>query len=151
MDSTPAMRSGRIAAVLLLIFAVVYGIGGSRIEYSFSSDPIGPRAFPVALAVILGLLCLLYLFKPGQAEAWPRGAALIGAVAIPALVAATALLLEPLGFPLVILMLTAGVARVFGASWTRALLGGLVHAGLWYLVFGLLLEVYLPKGTLFGF
>lgn len=150
-DTTPATRSGRIAAVLLLIFAVVYGIGGSRIEYAFASDPIGPRAFPVALAVILGLLCLLYLARPGQAEAWPRGATLLGAIAIPGLVAATALLLEPLGFPVVIFMLTAGVAWVFGAPWPRALLGGLVHAGLWYLVFGLLLEVYLPKGTLFGF
>jgi putative tricarboxylic transport membrane protein len=145
-----SVRSGRIGAAVLFLFAVVYGVAGSRIEYAFSSDPLGPRVFPVALAVILAVLSGLYVLKPGSSEPWPRGATLAGAVAIPVLVGLTAILLEPLGFPVVIFILTAGVGRAFGAPWAKAASAGLVHAALWYLVFGYLLEVYLPTGSLFG-
>jgi putative tricarboxylic transport membrane protein len=150
-NSSHAARGGRIAALVLLAFAIVFGIGGSRIQYAFSSDPLGPRVFPVALSIILAFLSVLYFLKPGEGEDWPRGATLAGAIAIPALVAATAILLEPLGFLAVIFMLTAGVGRVFGASWTKALAAGLVQAALWFAVFALLLEVYLPKGSIYGF
>ncbi len=143
------VRSGRIGAALLFVFALVYGVAGSRIEYAFSSDPLGPRVFPVALAMVLAGLSALYFLKPGSSEPWPRGATLVGAIAIPVLVGLTAILLEPLGFPVVILILTAGVGRAFGAPWAKAIGAGLVHAALWYLVFGYLLEVYLPMGSLF--
>jgi len=144
----PGARSNRVAAIALLLFSLVYGIGGSGIEYAFSSDPLGPRVFPILLATILGLLALIYLFVPGQAEEWPQGTILLRCIALPVLVLVAALILEPLGFAVSMFVLTTGVGRLFGASWKASLIGGVLQAALWYFIFGYLLEVYLPAGEL---
>ncbi len=142
--------SNRIAAIVLLLFSLLYGYAGSGIEFSFSSDPLGPRVFPVMLAAILGLLSLIYLFMPGEGEAWPQGTVLMRCIALPSLVLIAALLFEPIGFAGSMFVMTTGVGRIFGASWKASLLGGLLQATLWYVVFGYLLEVYLPVGELFA-
>ena len=148
-DHGATLRHGRIGAAALFVFALVFGWMGSRIEYSFSSDPLGPRTFPVALAVVLAGLAVLNFVRPGRNEAWPRGATLVGAIALPALVAACALLLGPAGFLVAIFVMTAGSSRVFGASWPKAIVAGVLHAVGWYLLFAVLLEVQLPSGDLF--
>lgn len=142
--------SNRLAALGLLAFSVIYGVAGSGIEYAFASDPLGPRVFPVLLAILLGVFSLIYLFVPGQSEAWPQGTVLMRCIALPVLVLVAALLFEPLGFAASMFVMTAGVGRIFGASWKASLIGGLVQAALWYLIFGYLLEVYLPTGELFA-
>ncbi|MFT0858717.1 tripartite tricarboxylate transporter TctB family protein [Ancylobacter sp. G4_0304] len=141
--------SNRIAAIILLLFSLLYGYAGSVIEFSFSSDPLGPRVFPVLLAAILGLLSLIYLFVPGEGETWPQGTVLMRCIALPALVLIAALLFEPIGFAGSMFVMTTGVARIFGASWKASLIGGFIQAALWYVIFGYLLEVYLPVGELF--
>ncbi|RCS22680.1 tripartite tricarboxylate transporter TctB family protein [Phyllobacterium salinisoli] len=148
--SKTASLAGRIGGICLLALAIVYGIGGSRIEYAFASDPLGPRVIPVMLAIILGVLCLFHLRKPGTTEPFPTGTLLGKTLAVPALIIVVVLLLEPLGFAASIFVLTAGVGRIFGASWRKALLGAAGQALLWWFVFSYLLEVYLPKGALFG-
>jgi putative tricarboxylic transport membrane protein len=148
-DHGAMMRHGRIGAAALFVFALVFGWMGSRIEYAFSSDPLGPRVFPIALAIVLAGLAILNFIRPGRNEAWPRGATLTGAIALPTLVAAAALLLGPAGFFVAIFVMTAGASRVFGASWAKALLAGVLHAAGWYLLFAVLLEVQLPSGDLF--
>ncbi len=148
-DIDAMKRHGRIGAAVLFVFALAFGWAGSRIEYSFSSDPLGPRVFPVALAVLLAVLAVLNFLRPGRNEAWPRGATLIGSIALPALVAAAALLLEPFGSFVAIFVMTTGAGRVFGASWSRAILGGALHALGWYLLFATLLDVQLPVGEVF--
>lgn len=145
-----ASLAGRIGGVCLLALAIAYGIGGGRIEYAFASDPLGPRVMPVVLAIILGVLCLFYLRKPGNTESFPTGALLAKTLAVPGLIILAVLLLEPFGFAASIFILTAGVGWIFGASLRKALIGAAGHALLWWFVFSYLLEVYLPKGTLFG-
>lgn len=150
-SNTPiGLRSSRAAAVILLVFSIVYGLAGRSVEYAFSSDPLGPRVFPVMLAIVLGLLSLAYLVRPGDAEAWPRGYSLLRSIALIALLVISVLVLEPLGFAVSMFVLTAGVASVFGASWRASIIGGGLQAALWYFVFAYLLEVYLPSGDLFA-
>ncbi|TPK68156.1 tripartite tricarboxylate transporter TctB family protein [Mesorhizobium sp. B2-4-15] len=141
---------GRGAATCLLALAVAYGIGGSVIEYSFSSDPLGPRVFPMALAVVLGLLAVWYFFSPGSAEGFPSGVVLARVLAVPVLLVVSVVLFEPAGFAVSIFILTLGSAFIFGAPPGKALIGAAGHATLWWVVFSYLLEVYLPSGTLFG-
>jgi len=149
-QSPASLRNSRIAAIALLILSLVYGVAGSRIPYAFSSDPLGPRFFPVLLACVLALLALIYLFRPGEAEAFPGGALLARSIALPVLVLISALILEPAGFPIAVFVLTAGVGWLFGASLLATIIGGIVQSALWYAVFAYLLEVYLPVGTLFA-
>ncbi|MBB4105253.1 tripartite tricarboxylate transporter TctB family protein [Allorhizobium borbori] len=141
---------GRVSAIILLLLALAYGLGGSVIEYAFASDPLGPRVFPIALAVVLGGLGILYFLSPGTAEGFPHGALLARVLAIPALLAISVLLFEPLGFAVSIFTLTLGTALIFGAPPVKALIGAVGHAVLWWFVFGYVLEVYLPAGTVFG-
>lgn len=153
MNTPPSaanLRSNRIAALIILALSLAYGIAGSQIQYAFSSDPLGPRVFPVLLACILALLALIYLFRPGESETWPGGELLARSIGLPALVLISALILEPAGFPIAMFVLTAGVGWLFGASLIAAVLGGIVQSALWYFVFAHLLEVYLPAGALFA-
>jgi putative tricarboxylic transport membrane protein len=149
-QSSASSRSGRIAATAILILSLAYGIAGSRIAYSFSSDPLGPRFFPVMLAAILALLSLAYLVRPGKAEGWPGGSLLARSIALPMLVLVSAQIMETAGFAVAMFVLTAGVGWLFGASPLQAALGGIVQSALWYFIFGYLLEVYLPAGALFA-
>lgn len=148
--STAGSAAYRVAALGLLGFSFAYGIAASRIEYSFSSDPLGPRVFPVLLAGILGVLSLLALLRPSGSGPWPRGELLIRSVALVAVLIGSTLLFEPLGFGAAMFILTVGVGRIFGASWGAALLGGVIQAALWWFIFGYLLEVYLPVGDVFA-
>lgn len=141
---------GRVSALILLVLALAYGLGGSVIEYAFSSDPLGPRVFPVALAVVLGGLAIVYYFSPGSAEGFPEGRLLLRVLAIPALVMVSVLLFEPAGFAISIFVLTLGSGLIFGAPLKMALIGAVGHAALWWFVFAFVLKVYLPSGALFG-
>lgn len=149
-SSTTVRMIGRVSAVCLLAFAIAYGIGGSVIDYAFASDPLGPRVFPVALAVVLALLSVWYWFSPGFSEGFPTGALLGRVLAVPVLMVVSAALFEPAGFPASIFVLTLGSAILFGAPPVKALIGAVGHAALWWVVFSYLLEVYLPAGALFG-
>lgn len=150
-DATNAPRTaGRIGALALLVLAAVYGIAGATLPYSFSSDPLGPRVFPVILALLLAGLAVLYLRAPGPSEAFPRGALLMRTLGVPAIVLISVLLLEPAGFAVSTFVLTAGIGWIFGARPSIAILAGIVHAALWWGVFAYLLDVYLPAGQLFG-
>lgn len=141
---------GRGAAICLLVLAIAYGIGGGEIEYSFSSDPLGPKVFPVALAVVLGLLSVWYFFSCGSAEGFPAGRLLLRVLGIPLVMIVAVAMFEPAGFMASIFVLTFGTALLFGAPWLKALAGAIGHAVLWWFVFSYLLEVYLPAGSVFG-
>jgi putative tricarboxylic transport membrane protein len=149
-SSTTVRLIGRVSAICLLVFAIAYGIGGSVIDYAFASDPLGPRVFPVALAVVLGLLSVWYCFSPGSAEGFPTGPLLVRVLAVPVLMVVAVTLFEPAGFAASIFVLTLGSAILFGAPPAKALAGAVGHAALWWFVFSYLLEVYLPAGALFG-
>ena len=148
--TSSSSRIGRIGGLLMLVLAIAYGIGGSQIDYAFASDPLGPRVVPVLLAIILAMLCLLYLKNPGPTEAFPTGQLLAKIAAVPVLLLASALLLEPAGFAASIFLLTLGVGWIFGAPLRLAIAGAVGQAALWWFVFSYLLDVYLPTGQLFG-
>ncbi|MCZ8186586.1 MAG: tripartite tricarboxylate transporter TctB family protein [Beijerinckiaceae bacterium] len=141
-------RIGRIAAGVLMAFAVFYGFFGLTIEYSFSSDPIGPRGFPAGLAVVLFALGAWYWLVPGSTEEWPEQEGRIAALTFLVVSAACVLAMDWIGFVPAMLVLMTAIARLFGANWTLALVNGAGQALLWWLMFGPLLGGTLPKGPL---
>ena len=141
---------GRISAIVLFVLAVAYGVGGSQIEYAFSSDPLGPRVIPVVLAIFLGVFVLIYARSPGSAEEFPTGNSLARVLAIPLTLIVSVALFEPLGFAPAIFLLTAVTGWLFGAPAKLSIFGAVIHAALWWFIFGFLLEVYLPTGAIFG-
>lgn len=143
-------RLGRVAALGLGLIALAFSLGASMIEYTFSSDPLGPRLFPTALGIILGVLSIWYFVRPGPTEGFPAGPMLWRVLAVPVTLVGSVLLFEPVGFVGSILVLTFLVALLFETSVRKALIGAVGHAALWWFVFSFALQVYLPAGALFG-
>lgn len=139
---------GRIAALFLMAFAVVYGFFGLSIEYSFSSDPIGPRGFPAGLALALFALGAWYWLAPGATEEWPAKVGRVAALTFLVVSAACVLAMDWIGFAPAMFVLMTSIALLFGASLRLALLNGAGQALLWWLLFGPLLGGTLPKGPL---
>lgn len=141
-------QTGRAAATILMAFAIVYGFFGLTIEYTFSSDPIGPRGFPAGLAAALAGLSAWYWLNPGESEEWPERNGRIAALAFLVTGAACVLAMDWIGFVPAMVILMGGTARLFGASWPLSLVNGVAQALLWWLLFGPILGGTLPKGPL---
>jgi putative tricarboxylic transport membrane protein len=140
--------TGRIAASVLVVFALIYGYFGLTIEYAFSSDPIGPRGFPAGLAAVLVLLGAWYWLTPGATEEMPGRPGRIAALAFLVASGVCVLAMDWIGFVPAMIVLMSVIARLFGASWRMALVSGIGQALLWWVLFGPLLGGTLPKGPL---
>lgn len=141
--------AARVPALVLFALALAYGFEASRIEYAFSSDPLGPRAFPLGLAGVLALLAIAWFVRPGPAEPWPRGTLLLQVVGLVALAFLAAWLFDRAGFLIAMGLFCAGVASMFRATPLQAIVTGVAQALLWWLVFAKGLRIPLPVGSWF--
>jgi putative tricarboxylic transport membrane protein len=136
----------RLLGLALIALAAGVVVHARALEVAFAADPVGPRAFPIAVALVMagcGVLCFL---APraiwGSAER-----SLPGILAVVAM-AAYALLLVPLGFIPATALLCAAIALAFGCTALQAALSAVVTApGLWLLL-DRLLDLPLPRGPL---
>jgi len=141
-------RSGRAGALAVIAFAAILAGATSRIDYAFSSDPLGPRAFPYMIAAALGACGVWYLLRPGEAEPWSDGATLARGAFLVALTAIAVGAMDMIGFPAAALAMAGATAWLFGARPALALGIGAVQAVFWYVLFRHLLGTYLPAGFL---
>lgn len=148
-SNTASRRSGRIAAVAILALAVLLLLGSGRIEYAFSSDPLGPRAFPYLLGATLAILAVWYWLRPGEAESWPATGTLAQSALLIAVVAAAVVLMPSAGFVLSASVIAAFVSWQFGATPAYAAVSGIGQGIFWFAIFKYALGTYLPSGTLF--
>jgi putative tricarboxylic transport membrane protein len=140
--------SDRLLGVACLATAggMAWAAQGYAAEISY--EPVGPRAFPMLLAVLLAIGGAWLVLKPtltgGSLKDVPLGptAWAVGAVA------AYALLFERLGFPLATTLMAVPLGMAFGGTWKASLAGGAgLGLGCWFL-FDKLLDVVLPTGVL---
>jgi putative tricarboxylic transport membrane protein len=143
------MKSDRIAGGTLLLAAMVYLLEARRFETGFIADPIGPKAFPFVLGVVLVGLGVGLTIHPGTEVSWPsrsqwwRWAVVIAALLI------YAAALNPLGFVFSTTLLLAVLALLFGGRPSMSLLFAFVFSFTTYLVFRWLLALDLPPGAIF--
>lgn len=140
--------SGRVAAAILLLLAAILAIATSRIEYAFSSDPLGPQAFPYLLAAALAICAVWYFRSPGSSDPWPQSRTLLSAFALIAVTAAAIAVMDYVGFLPMAFVVCAWAAYLFGASAGSAILVGAAQALFWFGLFKYGLGTYLPAGTL---
>ncbi len=137
-----------IAALALSAFLVAFGYG---LEAPFAYEPVGPRAFPLMLAAIIGLCGLRLVIKgggdvePNQAGATPRIIGMIGLVFI------YALSFQWLGFIIATTVISTLVGRLFDGSWLKASVGSLAMSIFLFFLFDRGLDVVLPAGLLGSF
>jgi len=138
----------RILGIAALFFSAFLVWFGWDIEAPFSYEPVGPRAFPMLLALIIALCGAWLAFRGGNpVAANPPGANLrIGLMMIFCFLYAYAF--QDLGFIIATTLMTIAVGRLFGGAWNKVIAGGLIMSVLFFLLFDRALDVILPLGLL---
>lgn len=136
-----------VGALLLASFLAWFGHG---LEAPFSYEPVGPNAFPLLLAAIIGLCGLRLVLKGGNRIAPNPPGANLRIASMVAIVFAYALLFQTLGFVVSTALTTVLVGRLFGGSWGKCVTGGVLMGVLFFVLFDRVLDVVLPAGVLRG-
>jgi putative tricarboxylic transport membrane protein len=129
-----------IALSLLMMWAT------GLIQESFIQDPLGPKAFPLVIAGIMGLSGLVMIFKPDAEPHWPGMVKLAELLATVGVFIAYAEIMPRVGFVLSTAVATAFLIWRLGGSTRQALIGGVVTSIGIYAVFQHLLGLNLAKG-----
>lgn len=150
--------SDRVLGAVCVVIACAMAWAAQGYAAEISYEPVGPRAFPMLLAVLMAIGGLWLVVKPWLrpgVDAAP-GPGAPDATRAPwtalSFVAATligfAMLFQWLGFTLATALMAIPVGIAFGGNWKQALAGGVgLGLGL-YLLFDKLLDVVLPTGLL---
>lgn len=141
-------KSDRVLGVILLVLAGVIVWGSTLIEESFIQDPLGPKAFPVIIALVLAVSALVLIIRPDSEPEWPRLAKLLeifGAIAVMVLYAQ---FLPVIGFVFATAIAAAYLSWRLGSSVVSALIAGVVIAVGIYVIFHLILGLSLARGPL---
>ena len=142
------MNSDRVFAIAWLLLSAAAAWVATGFTAEFSYEPVGPRAFPLLLCVLMALCSIWLLVFPGPKVAWPeRGGAFRLAVMVAALMA-YALVFQWLGFAIATALLTIVLGRLFGGGWMACVATGALMGISLFFLFDRWLEVTLPIGTL---
>lgn len=148
--NTPLRISDRIFAVLWALVLAWYGYTALGFEAEFSYEPVGPRAFPLLLTLLMAGCAGWLLLKPDAEPRWPERSLAFKLAAMVLVLAVYGAFFNDLGFIVATALMTLVVARLYDGSWLGgAAAGAGLSIGL-YLMFEYLLDVTLPTGTLFG-
>ena len=142
----------RIFAGITLLLCCVLAVLAWGYSAPFSYEPVGPKAFPLLLLLLIAFGCVQLLIKPpapAEGEEPPLNrAVLLKSLTFLGLMLAYAMLFETLGFILASVLFGIGMARLYGGRWLHSLISGAVLAIGLYLLFDKALAVPLPLGIL---
>jgi putative tricarboxylic transport membrane protein len=142
--------SDRIFAVLLLLGAVSYAIVAYSLEVPFQYEPLGPKPWPILIAVIVSICAVIVLVRPDPEPHWPVGGTLVRHGVLLIGLALYAVLFEPLGFMLTTTVVCAVFALMLRAPMLWAGAFGLLMGVAGYYLWTELLQLNLPAGKIFG-
>lgn len=117
-------------------------------EAPFAYDPVGPRAYPLLLLLLMAIGSLWLLYKPGAEEHRLNGSAVVRGAVCVAVLLGYALLFEPLGFILSTALAVFALGLLFTGRVLPCALTGVLLGVVLYSLFDLLLDVPLPLGAL---
>ncbi len=143
------MNSDRVFAIAWLLLSAAAGWVASGFAAEFSYEPVGPRAFPLLLCVLMALCSVWLLVFPGGAKVgWPDRRGAVRLIIMVVALLTYALMFQWLGFAIATALLTVVLGRLFGGGWRACVATGAVMGiGLFFL-FDRWLEVTLPIGSL---
>ena len=142
--------SDRIFGVFGLLLAIGYVFAALAIEESFLSDAVGPKAFPLIIATILGLSSLVIALRPDAEPEWPALGRLVEVFAAVVVMILYAEMLPVAGFVIATAFAAGYLAWRLGSHPIEAVAVGIGTSVGIYVIFHLLLGLSLAKGP-FGF
>ncbi|MFZ2219165.1 MAG: tripartite tricarboxylate transporter TctB family protein [Rhodoferax sp.] len=138
----------RLFGLAALLLAGLMTWGASVIEESFIQDPLGPKAFPWVIAVVLAITGLFMIVKPDDDPEWPTRQKFLRIIWSVVAMVLYAELLPIVGFVVTTAAVAAFLAWQLGATLLQAAVGGVVISGGIYVVFHLVLGLSLARGPL---
>lgn len=140
--------SDRIFGAVGLLLAIFYGWATLQIQESFLSDAVGPKTFPLGIAVILGLSSLAILLRPDSEPQWPALGRLAEIGAAVVVMVLYAEFLDVVGFVIATALATAYLTWRLGSTAIQSvLIGAGASLGI-YVIFHLALGLSLARGPL---
>ncbi len=140
--------SDRIFGLIGIVIAIAFAWSALIIEESFLSDAVGPKAFPLIVATILGLSSIIIVLKPDTEPDWPQLSRLLEVAAAVTVMIAYALALPEVGFVIATAVAASYLTWRLGTVPLYSMAtGALTSLGI-YTVFHLILGLSLAKGPL---
>lgn len=141
----------RILGIALLGLAAFIAARVMQLEVPISYDPLGPKAFPVALSALLALLSLHLIMRPQPSAEWPRGVLLLKMLAVLGSLWVCAMLFTRIGYLPSVAFVILALSRLYGAAWGKAIIGSVLMTIGSYFLFSTAMEIPLPpNGWLAG-
>lgn len=140
--------SDRIFGVVGLLLAIGFALSAFAIEESFLSDAVGPKAFPLIIATVLGLSSITIALKPDPEPQWPalpRLAEVLAAVVVMILYAE---LLPEIGFVIATAFAATYLTWRLGSGLIASVVTGIGTSLGIYVIFHLVLGLSLARGPL---
>jgi putative tricarboxylic transport membrane protein len=142
--------SDRIFGVVGILLAIGFAFAALAIEESFLSDAVGPKAFPLIVAAVLGLSSLAIVLRPDPEPHWPALGRLVEVGAAIVVLILYAEMLPVAGFVIATAFAATYLAWRLGASPLESVAVGLGTSIGIYVIFHLVLGLSLARGP-FGF
>lgn len=140
--------SDRIFGIFGLLLAIGFAFAAFTIEESFLSDAVGPKAFPLIVATILGLSSLVIALRPDAEPDWPALGRLVEVVSAVVVMALYAKLLPVAGFVIATALAATYLSWRLGSPLVGAIATGFGTSIGIYVVFHLVLGLSLARGPL---
>ncbi|GAA5179775.1 tripartite tricarboxylate transporter TctB family protein [Modicisalibacter zincidurans] len=140
------LAADRILGLALIGLAAFAAVQAANLQIPFSYEPVGPKVFPIGLSMMLAALSLVLVFRPGENGHWPDKALMLKLLAVLGALVVYALLFTQLGFFGSTFLVVLALARLFEATWLKALLAAVLMTLGSYFLFTQGLGISLPRG-----
>ena len=140
--------SDRILGAMCVIVAAAMAWAAQDYTPAFSYEPVGPRAFPRLLALLMALFGAWLVMRPTRGDRVYAGLPLRSIALSAVAVFLYAALFQTLGFAIATALMAVPIGMAFGGTWKQTLIGGVGLGVGFYLLFDKVLDVVLPTGIL---
>ncbi len=140
--------SDRVFGLFGLLLAIGFAFASLAIEESFLSDVVGPKAFPLIIATILGLSSIGIALKPDASPSWPDLGRFVEIMAAVVVMVLYAELLPVIGFVFSTAFAATYLTWRLGSGAVASVVTGVGTSLGIYIVFHLLLGLSLARGPL---
>ncbi len=138
--------SDRVLGVACIGLAAFYIFFALQIQVGFMSDPLGPKAFPILIGIVLAAAGLYPIFRPDPEPEWPARGRILEIVFAVAVMIAYANVLTEVGFVLSTAVASGLLSWRLGARPLKAAIAGVAIAVGIFVLFRLVLKLSLAVG-----
>ncbi|MEJ6397809.1 tripartite tricarboxylate transporter TctB family protein [Yoonia sp. 208BN28-4] len=133
--------SDRIFGLAMILVALVYIASATQVQVSFLSDPVGSKAFPIGVASVAIICCVVMILRPDEEPDWPELWTVFSIGISIVLLVGYSYALKPLGFLIPTAIVAGALSYQITPSVKGAALAGIgLSAGL-FILFKFILDL----------